>query len=152
MIDLGSLDGFEWDDGNRTKNWDKHQVSSSECEEIFFNIPLLLYTDTAHSQQEPRFYVLGKTSTDRRLFLSFTVRGTKIRVISARPMSRRERKIVKAHLFRKLESIAFVDASSLERSIGAEFDKLARNGMSKAKVLGVDAGRNVFSGCCNCSL
>ena len=93
MIDLGSLDGFEWDDGNRTKNWEKHQVSSSECEEIFFNIPLLLYTDTAHSQQEPRFYVLGKTSSDRRLFLSFTVRETKIRVISARPMSHRERKI-----------------------------------------------------------
>jgi uncharacterized DUF497 family protein len=93
MIDLGSLDGFEWDGGNRTKNWEKHQVSSSECEEIFFNIPLLLLADTAHSQQEPRFYVLGKTSGDRRLFLSFTVRETKIRVISARPMSRRERKI-----------------------------------------------------------
>ena len=93
MIGLGSLDGFEWDDGNRTKNWEKHQVSSSECEEIFFNIPLLLFADTAHSQQEPRYYVLGKTSSDRRLFLTFTVRGTKIRVISARPMSRRERKI-----------------------------------------------------------
>lgn len=94
MIDLGSLDGFEWDDGNRTKNWEKHRVSSGECEEIFFNIPLLLFADTVHSQQEPRFYVLGKISSDRRLlFLSFTAHGTKIRVISARPMCRRERKI-----------------------------------------------------------
>ena len=93
MVDLGLLDGFDWDDGNRTKNWEKHQVSSRECEEVFFNIPLLLFADTAHSQQEPRFYVLGKTSVDRRLFLSFTVRDTKIRVISVRPMSRRERKI-----------------------------------------------------------
>ena len=93
MVDLGTLDGFEWDDGNRTKNWEKHQVSSSECEEIFFNIPLLLFADGAHSEQEPRFYVLGQTGGDRRLFLSFTVRGTKIRVISARPISRREREV-----------------------------------------------------------
>jgi uncharacterized DUF497 family protein len=93
MIDLDSLDGFEWDEGNRTKNWEKHQVSASECEEVFFNIPLLLFDDDAHSQQEPRFYVLGKTNRERLLFLSFTVRGAKIRVISARPMSRKERRI-----------------------------------------------------------
>ena len=93
MVDLGALDGFDWDDGNRTKNWEKHQVSSSECEEVFFNIPLLLFADAAHSLDEPRFYVLGKTNAGRRLFLVFTVRGTKMRVISARPMSRRERKM-----------------------------------------------------------
>lgn len=93
MIGLDSLDGFEWDEGNRTKNWEKHRVSASECEEVFFNVPLLLFDDSAHSQQEPRFYVLGKTNRERLLFLSFTVRGVKIRVISARPMSRKERRI-----------------------------------------------------------
>lgn len=93
MIDLSNLDGFEWDEGNRTKNWTKHQVSTSECEEVFFNLPLLLANNVKHSQTEKRFYVLGQTNAKRRLFISFTIRSKKIRVISARDMSRKERKI-----------------------------------------------------------
>lgn len=93
MVDFDSIDGFEWDDNNRTKNWDKHQVSTSECEEVFFNLPLLLADDVKHSQEEKRFYVLGQTNAGRRLFISFTIRKNKIRVISARDMSRKERKI-----------------------------------------------------------
>lgn len=93
MIDVNALDGFEWDEGNRTKNWERHQVSTAECEEVFFHLPLLLQEDVKHSQQEPRYYVLGKTDAGRRLFVVFTVRGTKIRVISARPMNRKERQL-----------------------------------------------------------
>lgn len=88
MIDLSHVTGFDWDENNREKNWIKHQVSASECEEVFFNLPLLLAPDTAHSQQEPRCYVLGHTSADRRLFMAFTIRDDKIRVISARDMSK----------------------------------------------------------------
>jgi len=91
MIDLSNIDGFDWDDGNRTKNWLKHQVSTSECEESFFNLPLLLRNDDRHSQDENRFYVLGQTNAGRKLFLSFTVRLNKVRVISTRDMSRKER-------------------------------------------------------------
>jgi uncharacterized protein len=93
MIDVNALDGFEWAEGNRAKNWERHQVSTAECEEIFFNLPLLMHEDIKHSQQEPRYYVLGKTDAGRRLFIVFTVRGTKIRVISARPMNRKERQL-----------------------------------------------------------
>lgn len=93
MIDLNSINGFEWDDGNRTKNWIKHQVSTSECEEVFFNLPLLLADDAKHSQQEKRYYVLGQTNAGRTLFISFTIRTNKICVISARDMSRKEREI-----------------------------------------------------------
>jgi uncharacterized DUF497 family protein len=93
MIDLNNIDGFEWDEGNRTKNWIKHQVSTSECEELFFNLPLLFANDAQHSQEEKRFYVLGQTNAERRLFISFTIRKNKIRVISARDMSRKERQI-----------------------------------------------------------
>jgi uncharacterized DUF497 family protein len=93
MLDVNALDGFAWDEGNRTKNWERHQVSTAECEEVFFHLPLLLHEDIKHSQQEPRYYVLGKTDVGRRLFVVFTVRGTKIRVISARPMSRKERQL-----------------------------------------------------------
>ena len=85
--------GFEWDRGNSSKNWIKHQCSRTECEEVFFNKPLLVVSDTKHSQNEIRYHALGKTNQDRMLFLAFTVRSDKIRVISARDMNRKERSI-----------------------------------------------------------
>ncbi|RME86617.1 MAG: BrnT family toxin [Anaerolineae bacterium] len=90
---LPSLTGFDWDEGNLTKNWEKHRVRAAECEEVFFNEPLMLFPDVGHSQVEPRYYVLGHTNAGRRLFVVFTIRGDKIRVISARDMSRKERKV-----------------------------------------------------------
>ena len=94
MIDLNRIDGFDWDEGNREKNWLKHRVATGECEEVFFNLPLLLQpADVAHSQVESRYYVLGQTDLGRNLFIVFTVRKDKIRVISARDMSRNERSI-----------------------------------------------------------
>lgn len=93
MLDISNLIGFEWDEHNRDKNWKKHVVSTSECEEIFFNLPLLLKTDMTHSQIKPRYFVLGQTAAGRRLFIAFTVREQRIRVISAREMSRKEREI-----------------------------------------------------------
>ena len=91
MFDLNEIEGFDWDDGNRTKNWIKHQVSTAECEELFFNLPLLFADDSQHSQEEKRYYVLGQTNAGRLLFIAFTIRSNKIRVISARDMSHKER-------------------------------------------------------------
>ena len=85
--------GFQWDDGNNTKNGLKHQVTSAECEEIFFNQPLIVGNDNRHSLSEARFYVLGKTEQQRRLFLVCTVRSNLIRVICARDMSKKEREV-----------------------------------------------------------
>jgi hypothetical protein len=84
--------GFEWDEGNLLKNWERHGVSASECEQVFFNRPLVSLPDRAHSDAEPRFYALGQTDVARYLFIAFTVRNDLIRVISARDMSRKERK------------------------------------------------------------
>jgi len=84
--------GFDWDEGNITKNWDKHDVSSGECEQIFFNKPLIVKRDSKHSQFENRYYVLGRTDSDRLLFAVFTVREDKIRIISARDMTIAEAK------------------------------------------------------------
>ena len=84
--------GFEWDEGNREKNWTRHRVSVAECEQVFFNIPLLIAEDEQHSGSEPRYYLLGQTDAGRKLFVVVTVRGESVRVISARDMSRRERK------------------------------------------------------------
>jgi len=93
MIDLSHIIGFDWDENNREKNWEKHQVSAGECEEVFFNLPLLLEPDPTHSQKEQRYYVLGHTIAGRRLFIAFTIRDDKVRVISARNMSKKERSI-----------------------------------------------------------
>jgi uncharacterized DUF497 family protein len=90
MIDPALIDGFEWDAGNARKN-EKHGVSTSEAEQVFFNQPLLMLEDATHSQAEPRFHALGITHKARMLHITFTVRGTKIRVISARTMHRKER-------------------------------------------------------------
>ncbi len=84
--------GFEWDEGNHAKNAQKHAVSRQESEQVFFNIPLLLHEDVEHSQIERRMYILGKTDANRKLFIAFTVRDKLIRVISARDMSKKERR------------------------------------------------------------
>jgi len=91
--ELAICTGFEWDEGNADKNWTMHQVSRSEAEQAFFNRPILVAPDIKRSHKEPRYAALGRTSTDRRLTIVFTVRGTLVRVISVRDMSRRERRI-----------------------------------------------------------
>ena len=87
---ISNCKGFQWDEGNLDKNWYLHQVTNGECEELFFNLPLVVTADTGHSQQEPRYYALGRTDTDRWLFIAFTIRDDLIRVISAREMNERE--------------------------------------------------------------
>jgi hypothetical protein len=91
-FDPAECEGFEWDDGNAPKNWIAHNVLPLECEQVFFNRPFLATNDEKHSQYEKRFYCLGQTDFGRRLFISFTIRNKRIRVISARDMSRQERK------------------------------------------------------------
>jgi len=83
--------GFDWDSGNERKN-EKHGVTMAEIEEIFLNMPLVLADDVMHSQKEVREIALGQTDMGRWLHVCFTVRKNRIRPISARDMSRRERK------------------------------------------------------------
>ena len=92
MFDLQRIEGFEWDEGIQEKNWLRHRVSVAECEQVFFNAPLLASADEEHSDKEQRYYVLGQTNAGRRLFVALTIRDKLMRVISARDMSRRERK------------------------------------------------------------
>ncbi len=89
---LSASTGFAWDRGNVEKNWKKHRVTCWECEQVFFNKPLVVAADARHSEGENRFYALGQTDEKRLLFVVFTIRGTLIRVISARDMSLKERK------------------------------------------------------------
>ena len=93
MMNWSKITGFEWDEGNLHKSIDKHGITPQETEEIFFNQPLLIVDDTAHSQNETRYYALGRTHLGKQLFVAFTVRENKIRAISSRLMSRKEREI-----------------------------------------------------------
>lgn len=84
--------GFDWDEHNLDKNWYRHQVTNEECEEIFFNTPIIVNSDKKHLKSETRYAALGRTDRNRRLFVAFTVRNHLIRIISARDMNARETK------------------------------------------------------------
>jgi uncharacterized DUF497 family protein len=84
--------GFQWDKGNIDKNLAKHSVTNWECEQIFFNEPLIILGDPKHSAAENRYAAFGQTDEARLLVVIFTKRGKLLRVISARDMNQRERK------------------------------------------------------------
>ena len=88
--DLEKCAGFDWDDGNKGKNWAKHDVTDTECEEIFFGDPLVAGADPKQSKRERRYYALGLTGGRRALFVAFTIRRNSIRVISGRDMTKAE--------------------------------------------------------------
>ncbi len=90
---ISSCKGFDWDDGNSEKNWILHQVSRNECEQVFFNALIVVGDDIFHSESEKRWFLLGKTDKNRLLFLVFTIREKLIRIVSARDMSKKERRI-----------------------------------------------------------
>jgi uncharacterized DUF497 family protein len=92
MVDLSNVTGFEWDRGNETKNA-KHTVTCQQAEEIFSTAPLWITDDVAHSATEERARAIGMTNERLLLVVAFTLRadGTRIRVISARIASRKER-------------------------------------------------------------
>jgi uncharacterized DUF497 family protein len=95
MLDLARIVGFDWDHGNARKSLRKHGVSQQEAEQVFLDPRLKVLVDEKHSGAESRFHAYGEAVTGRKLQVSFTLRDndTLIRVISTRPMSRRERAI-----------------------------------------------------------
>ena len=84
---------FEWDSHNQEKNWLKHKVNYLECEHAFRNTPQCIYKDKIHSLSEPRYTLLSFTDKKRYLFISFTIRAKKVRVISARDQDKKERSL-----------------------------------------------------------
>jgi hypothetical protein len=93
MLDLGAVEGFQWDEANAPKIERKHGVLPAEAEQIFLSGHVLVVPDDSHSDREPRYHALGETDAGRKLHVTFTLRhnGALIRVISARAMNRKER-------------------------------------------------------------
>lgn len=89
MIVVKKIVEFDWDKGNINKNR-KHGVEDKEAEEVFFDEDKITYKDVLHSQQEERFIVIGKTRSGRLMYIVFTIRGKRIRIISARDINKKE--------------------------------------------------------------
>lgn len=87
------ITAFNWDEGNKEKNWERHRVSDEECEEVFFDPHKRILEDAVHSADKERYILLGQTRSTRLLFVVFTLRGNKVRVISARDLNKREKKL-----------------------------------------------------------
>jgi uncharacterized protein len=84
---------FDWDKGNKEKNWKKHGVDLKECEQAFFDSQIKFFEDPGHSTIENRFLAYGQTEKERKLVLVFTIRKQKIRIISARDQNKKERRV-----------------------------------------------------------
>ena len=83
---------FDWDEGNKDKNWIKHRIRSKEAEEVFTDNYSYTSQDLKHSLKEKRYQILGTTKVGKKLSVVFTLRNLKIRIISVRLMNRKERK------------------------------------------------------------
>ena len=85
-----AIEAFQWDEANSTRSWERHRVSITEAEQVFLHRPVLIAS--ARTGAETRWFAFGRTDAKRFLTVVFTIRGPLIRVISARPMARMERK------------------------------------------------------------
>ncbi len=90
MIDFSKIIGFDWDRGNIDKNFQKHSIADQESESAFFDSYKKILKDTIHSKSEKRFILIGKSKQNRKIFVAFTVRKNKIRIISARLLNKKE--------------------------------------------------------------
>ena len=83
---------FEWDKGNIDKNLKKHNVADKEAEEVFKNEPKFIFEDEKHSGTELRHALFGQSNKGRKVSVVFTMRNNKIRIITTRDMSKKERR------------------------------------------------------------
>lgn len=87
---------FEWDADKAQFNVEEHEVSFEEATTVFDDSLFIIYKDPDHSIGEQRYIIIGKSKKNRYLFVSYTERGPKIRIISARELTAKERKAYEA--------------------------------------------------------
>ena len=92
-IELNEPYEFEWDEWNSRKNRLKHNVFPNEAEQVFTDPKKIILADHFHSKKEERYIIIGKTENNRILYVVFTLRKIKIRVISARDLNHKEKNL-----------------------------------------------------------
>lgn len=83
---------FEWDPGKAARNLKDHKITFEEAATVFGDPLSLTYPDPDHSNDESRFITVGNSIDGKLLLVSHTDRDEKIRIISAREATKRERK------------------------------------------------------------
>jgi hypothetical protein len=84
--------GFEWDADKAQYNIEEHKVTFAEATTIFADPFYLIYKDPDHSIGEWRYIIIGESESNRYLIVSFTERGARTRIISARELDPKERR------------------------------------------------------------
>lgn len=90
MLKLDKQKSFDWDKGNIDKSYLKHGITLNQAEEAFLDETAVILRDFKHSQKEKRYLLIGKTANKKMLFIVFTIRKKKIRIISARAADKKE--------------------------------------------------------------
>ena len=83
---------FEWDQAKAQRNLVKHNVSFEEASSIFKDPLYIDFYDPDHSEREERYIAIGLSVNKRILLVSYTEREDRIRLISAREATRKEKK------------------------------------------------------------
>lgn len=83
---------FEWLEDKAKKNILKHGISFEEASSVFYDYFARISDDSGHSINEERYIIIGNSNLNNLLFVSFTERNNKFRIISARKATRKERK------------------------------------------------------------
>ena len=88
---------FTWDPTKEASNRRKHGVSFDEASTLFRNLLATVLPDPTHSRREERLLIIGHSAAGRLLLVVFTERADRIRIISARETSARERREYEEH-------------------------------------------------------
>ncbi len=84
---------FEWDQKKAQRNLKKHGISFAEAVTVFNDLLSMTINDPDHSDQEERLILMGESNQRRLLIVSYTERGDRVRIISARPATKVEREV-----------------------------------------------------------
>ena len=83
---------FEWDSKKAKTNLRKHKVSFEEAASVFADVLAAVYEDPDHSATETRYLIIGTSTEGRLLHIAFADHGVSLRIISARKVTRKERR------------------------------------------------------------
>ena len=93
MVDLKRIKGFEWDEGNIDKSYQKHGITPNTAEEVFVDKNVVIEQDIKHQEKEERYIAIGMTLNEKILFVVFSMRDSMVRIISSRIANKKERRL-----------------------------------------------------------
>ncbi|MBN2541429.1 BrnT family toxin [bacterium] len=90
---IRQINGFDWKGRDLENDFTINGIHWIECEEVFFNEPLISDMENPELKHGENYYALGVTDSGLHLFVAFEIIEDKIRIIAARAMSDKEKKL-----------------------------------------------------------